>query len=131
MDINVRYSGRDYGTNGCSAESYIIELSQHETSERPKDATFPHKSDKVRLEYKCSPGIISSDRIDAAGVVTGATLSMSVEEAEELGRLLLDSIQQAKGSKAPVVRTVDRTKEIRCPIPGIANIPGIIYGERH
>jgi len=111
MEVCVRYNSRDYGTAGCSAESYGIELSQHETPGRPKDAAFPHSSDTVRVEYKFNPGIMTSDR-DESGLVLGVVFSLSVMEAEELARLLLDSIAEAKLSKAPVTRTVNRIKEM-------------------
>ena len=136
MEINVRYNGRDYGTGGCSADSYKIELSQHESPGRPKGALFPDSSDTVRVEYKFNPAIMTSDRSDGDAMVVGTTLSLSVQEAEELAQLLIDSIKLARVNKAPVKNTLDRVKEMPTdgPLGDLRRVfgdnPAFVYGVR-
>jgi hypothetical protein len=110
MDITVKYSDRTYGT-GESAESYTLTLSQCEAYRRPDGAAFPHKKDSVYLKFEFKTPVEGySDSLykRSEAWVTAATAAMSFEEAEELGRLLLYSVEHAKITKSPVNLTLTR-----------------------
>jgi len=124
MRVSVKYISkhtdagpqfREYGNPVSPAKSYTIELTQRESAERPKATPFPHKSDIVSLVYKFDPRVMWD--IDGGPmsdprtiIIDGATLAMSLEEAEELAHLLIYSVQQAKLTKAPVECTITRDK---------------------
>ena len=115
INVSVNYGGRKYG-NDLLAESYAIALSQLKTQSRPKDAAFPHERDLVRVEYHFLPSVPTNSSANGFGidaVVRGATLVMSIEAAEELAHLLLDSLERAKLTKAPVKCLVTGAKK-RC-----------------
>jgi hypothetical protein len=113
MDITVKYGERTFGT-GESATSYRAELSHDQGYPRPQGASFPHKEDWVTLSYQFDPAVDGyKDSIygRSEAWVYGARITMTAEEAEELARLLLYSVEHAKITKAPVKLSFARKKK--------------------